>query len=62
MLKINFCFVPSLTVAEKPALLSLHLRFVVQYKFFLIIIILSLFYIDVLFLLRQSEIYEFISV
>jgi len=34
------CWVPSLTVAERRALLSLHLRFGAQYKFFVIIIII----------------------
>jgi len=37
----NICFVPSLMVAERRALLSLHLHFVAQYQFFFIIIIIS---------------------
>jgi len=35
------CFVTSLTVAERRALLSLHLYFVAQYEFFVIIIIIT---------------------
>jgi len=35
----RICFVPSLPVAERHALLSLHLHFVAQYNFFVIIII-----------------------
>jgi len=37
----HICFVPSLTVAERRALLSLHLHFVAQYTFFVIIVIVS---------------------
>jgi len=35
------CFVPSPTVAERRALLSLRLHFMAQYKFFVIIIIIN---------------------
>jgi len=38
----HICFVPSLMVSEKRALVSLHLHFVAQYKFFVIIIINTL--------------------
>jgi len=37
----HICFAPSLTVAERRALLSLHLHFVAQYKFLVIIIMYS---------------------
>jgi len=38
------CFVPSFPIAERRALLSLHLYFVAQYKFFVIFIIITLPY------------------
>jgi len=35
MLKTHICFVPSFTVAERRALLSLHLNLVALYNFFI---------------------------
>jgi len=36
----HICFVPSFMAAEKRALLSLHLHFVAQYKFLLLLLLL----------------------
>jgi len=41
----HICFVPSFTVAETLALLSLHLHFAAQFKFFVIIIIITLWWV-----------------
>jgi len=41
------CFFPSFMVGKRRALPSLHLHFVVQYKFFVIIIIIIIIYLSI---------------